>query len=40
MLWWYIILAVCTAAVALVAISAYIRVRSHMKKAPKDSVKE
>jgi hypothetical protein len=40
MLWLYVILAVSTGAVALVAISAYLRVRRHMKKAPKDSVKE
>jgi len=37
MLWLYIILAVCTGAVAVVAISAYVRVRSHMKKAVKDT---
>jgi hypothetical protein len=37
MLWWYIILAVSTGAAVLAAVSAYLRVRSHMKKAAKDT---
>jgi hypothetical protein len=37
MLWWFIILAVSTGAVALVAASVYLRVRSHMKKAAKET---
>jgi hypothetical protein len=37
MLWLFVILAVSTGAVVFVAIGAYLRVRSHMKKAAKDT---
>jgi hypothetical protein len=37
MLWWFVILAVSTGAVALVAIGAYLRVRRHMKQETKET---
>ncbi|MBZ5549339.1 MAG: hypothetical protein LAO22_15505 [Acidobacteriia bacterium] len=40
MLWWFLILAVSTAVVVLVAVSLYLRVRRQMKRASADEKPE